>query len=118
MSKKVLYIDDNKDLLDATRIVLEANGHEMTEARTGAEGLEIYKNGKFDLILVDLMMERVDAGVIFATEIKALGNTTPVYMLSSVGEEAAAGYNTQELGLGGSYQKPFAPQELLGLLSK
>jgi CheY-like chemotaxis protein len=117
MSKKVLYLDDNQELLDATRTVLEANGHEMVEAHNGSEGLALYKENQFDLILIDLMMETIDAGIKFATAIKELGNTTPAYILSSVGEEAAGGLNSQELGLLGTYQKPFATRSLLGLLA-
>lgn len=114
---KVLYIEDNQGLLDAARIVLESAGHTMVEAHTGEEGLAIYKEGAFDLIIVDLMMERVDAGVIFAKAIKELGNTTPAYILSSVGEEAAGGgMSAQELGLEGAYQKPLDPQSLLKLV--
>ncbi len=116
MSKKRLYIEDNQELLDAARTVFESGGHEMTEAHTGEDGLAIYKEGRFDLIIVDLMMETVDAGIIFAKAIQALGNTTPAYILSSVGEEAAGGLSPQELGLEGAYQKPMAPLELLKLV--
>ena len=118
MSKKVLYIDDNQELLDAARMIFESKGYEMVEAHTGSEGLEVYKEDKFDLILIDLMMETVDAGVTFAAAINELGNTTPAYILSSVGEEFSGGINIQELGLSGAYQKPMEPKMLLGLMPK
>ena len=116
MSKKVLYIDDNQDLLDAARTVLEASGHAMTEAHTAAEGIDAYKAGEFDLILVDLMMETMDAGVTFAKGIQEQGNTTPAYILSSVGDEISETFDPRSYGLLGAYQKPLSPGKLLELL--
>lgn len=116
MSKNVLYIDDNQELLDAARTVLEANDHTMTEAHTAAEGLEAYKGGKFDLILVDLMMETTDAGITFAKSIQDLDNSTPAYILSSVGDEIAETFDPRSYGLLGAFQKPLAPSKLVDLL--
>jgi len=117
MSKKILYIDDNQDLLDAVRTVIEANGHEMTEAHTAEEGLKTYKPEHFDLILIDMMMETMDAGITFAKGIQERGNKTKAYILSSIGGDITEHLDLRTYGLLGSFQKPLAPAKLVELLA-
>lgn len=112
----ILAIDDDQDVLDALRMVLEANGYSMIEAHSAEEGLREYRRIKPDLIIVDLMMEEVDAGTGFVRELRALGNTAPVYMLSSVGDNLNANTDYSALGLSGVFQKPLNPDMLLSIL--
>lgn len=112
----VLAIDDDQDVLDALRMVLEANGYHMLEAHSAEEGLKTYKQAAPDLLIVDLMMEEVDAGTHFVTQLRALGNTAPIYMLSSVGDNLHANADYAALGLSGVFQKPLDPQILLTIL--
>ena len=81
----ILYVDDDQGLLDAMRAVLESSGYAMVEARSGEEGLQVYREQRPDFVIVDLMMEEVDAGTRLVKELKAEGNTAPIYLLSSVG---------------------------------
>jgi len=112
----ILAIDDDQDVLDALRMVLEANGYTMNEAHSAEEGLREYRRIRPDLIIVDLMMEEVDAGTGFVRELRALGNTAPVYMLSSVGDNLNANTDYSALGLSGVFQKPLNPDMLLSIL--
>lgn len=112
----VLYIDDDPDFLMAVRTILESNGYIMAEAQTAEEGLKVYKESKPDFLIVDLMMEEVDAGTSFVKELKALGNKAPIYMLSSVGDSLSISTDYAELGLDGVFQKPIAPDTLLSVL--
>jgi two-component system alkaline phosphatase synthesis response regulator PhoP len=114
----ILYLDDDQDMLDAVRIILEANDYEMVEAHSGEEGLRVYKDTNPDFLLVDLMMEEVDAGTTFAKEMKLLGNKVPVFMLSSVGDSLDDNTDYKELGLDGVFQKPIHPKTLLSILKK
>ncbi|MBN1448788.1 MAG: response regulator [Bacteroidetes bacterium] len=114
----ILYLDDDQDMLDAVRIILEANGYEMVEAHSAEEGLRVYKETNPDFLLVDLMMEEVDAGTTFAKEMKLLGNKAPVFMLSSVGDSLDDNTDYKELGLDGVFQKPLHPKTLLSILKK
>jgi len=82
----VLCIDDDPDFLHALRIMLERNGYVVVSADSGENGIRAYRRGPPDAILVDLMMEEVDAGVTLVKELKALGNTAPVYILSSASD--------------------------------
>jgi DNA-binding response OmpR family regulator len=112
----ILCIDDDQDVLDALRIVLEKNNYFMVEAKTAEDGLRVYKAEHPDFIIVDLMMEEVDAGRNFAKELMLLGNTAPVYMLSSVGDSLARNIDFSELGLTGVLQKPIDFNSLLSTL--
>jgi DNA-binding response OmpR family regulator len=109
----VLYVDDDRDFLDSTSIVLEASGYIVKTAQSAEEGLALYKETNPDLIIVDLMMEEVDAGTGLARELKLLGNTAPVYMLSSVGDQLSVTMDYSELGLSGVFQKPLDAANLL-----
>ncbi len=112
----ILAVDDDQDVLDALRMILEANGYTMVEAHSGEQGLRLYRESKPDLLVVDLMMEEVDAGTSFVRELRAQGNTAPVYMLSSVGDNLNANTDYSALGLSGVFQKPLNPDTLLSIL--
>ena len=112
----ILCIDDDPDILESLRLVIEANGYLMAEAASAEEGLRVYKKEKPDFILVDLMMEEVDAGRSFVKELKLLQNEAPVYMLSSVGDSLTQNVDFSELGLMGVIQKPFDIKALLTTL--
>ncbi len=113
----ILAIDDDPDVLNGLRIILEAAGMQMVEAYSAEEGLKKYKQANPDFILVDLMMEEVDAGLNFVKELRLLGNKAPIYMLSSVGESLTQNVNYSELGLSGVLQKPVESKSLLKIIN-
>jgi len=116
---KILTIDDDPDILEALRTLLEAKGYEVIQAESAEEGLKALKANHPDLVIVDLMMEEVDAGTSFVTRVRALGGKRiPIYMLSSVGDELSKNVPYQGLGLSGVFQKPIQPQTLLQVLEQ
>jgi CheY-like chemotaxis protein len=116
---KILTIDDDPDILEALRTLLEAKGYEVIQAESAEEGLKALKATQPDLVIVDLMMEEVDAGTSFVTRVRALGGKRiPIYMLSSVGDELSKNVPYQGLGLSGVFQKPIQPQTLLQVLEQ
>ncbi|MCP4544909.1 MAG: response regulator [bacterium] len=112
----ILCIDDDPDILSFLKIVLEAENFVMFEAASAEEGLKVYKDANPDLIIVDLMMEEVDAGTSFVKEMKVLGNEVPIYMLSSTGDNLNRMVDYNELGLAGIFQKPIAKDKLLSVI--
>ena len=112
----ILCIDDDQDILDALRLVLQKNDYIMEEALSAEEGLKVYREVQPDLIIVDLMMEEVDAGRNFVKELKIINNQAPVYMLSSVGDALTDNIDYAELGLTGVFQKPIDFDALLTTL--
>jgi CheY-like chemotaxis protein len=112
----ILTIDDDPDFLQAIRLLLEAHGYISVQAPSAEEGLNVYKKTKPDLILVDLMMEEIDAGAKLAKELKLLGNKAPVYLLSGAGDEITDITDYSHLGFAGVFQKPVKNERLLSVL--
>jgi DNA-binding response OmpR family regulator len=112
----ILLVDDDPDVLESLRVVLEANDYLVATALSAEEGLRVYKETNPDLLIVDLMMEEIDAGTSFVKDVQAAGNTAPIYILSSTGDNL---YNTTDysaLGLTGVFQKPINLDMLLAIL--
>jgi DNA-binding response OmpR family regulator len=112
----ILCIDDDPDILSFLEIVLEAAGYVYAGASSAEEGLKVYKEVDPDLVIVDLMMEEVDAGTSFARELQILQNRAPVFMLSSVGDNLNMTTDYTSLGLAGVFQKPLSKETLLAVL--
>ncbi|HBG27576.1 MAG: hypothetical protein A2Y10_15945 [Planctomycetes bacterium GWF2_41_51] len=112
----IMLIDDDPDFIAAMKMILEANGYIIKEAKSAEEGLKKYKSINPDLILVDLMMEEVDSGTNFVKELKLLGNKAPVFLLSAAGDEMTGNVDYTELGFAGVFQKPIQNERLLNVL--
>lgn len=112
----ILCLDDDPDILSFLQIVLEAEGYRFAGASSAEDGLRMYREVTPDLIIVDLMMEEVDAGTGFVKEIQLLKNEAPVFMLSSVGDNLSMTIDYTSLGLAGVFQKPLRKEHLLTVL--
>ena len=116
--KTVLIIDDDADIRASIRIVLEAVGFSVGEAGDGKEGLKIAEEVKPDAVIVDLMMETIDAGSKVSTLLKAEGFDGPIYLLSAAGDTVRYNIDAKELGLAGIFQKPIKHEVLINTLKK
>ncbi len=114
----ILCIDDDPDVLFSLKIVLESGGYNVATAADAREGLKTFKETKPDIVILDLMMEEIDAGTRLLGEIRALDSTVPVYMLSSTGDYLHSVADVSAMGLAGVFQKPLSPNTLLSLLQK
>jgi hydrogenase maturation protease len=112
-TKTILVVDDDPDVRATLRIILESAGFTVGEAANGDIGVKIAERIRPDAIIVDLMMETVDAGSKVSTHLKASGFTCPIYLLSAAGDSVRYNIDTQELGLAGIFQKPADPTTLI-----
>ncbi len=112
----ILCLDDDPDILSFLEVVLESEGYAYAGAASAEEGLRLYKEIEPDVVIVDLMMEEVDSGTEFVKELKILVSTTPIFMLSSVGDNLTLTADYTSLGLAGVFQKPLARDHLLTVL--
>lgn len=117
-TKLILVIDDDPDILDSISAVLTAEGFAVETAASGEDGIARISSLKPDLILCDMMMERIDAGTRVAEEIRKGGNSAPVYLLSSIGSATASNIEIDRLGFDGVFQKPVAPAHLVSAIKK
>lgn len=58
--KKILVVEDNLANRDLARMILEGDGHQVTEAETGVEALDYLSRDEFDVILMDIQMPQMD----------------------------------------------------------
>ena len=106
----ILIIDDDPQIRDVLRIALKQAGHTVAEAGDGAEGLAKARNGRADLIVLDIGMPEMD-GLELCRRLRA-DDDTPVLFLTARDEEIdrILGF---ELGGDDYVTKPFSPRELL-----
>ncbi len=113
---RILCVDDDPDILSYLEMVLEGEGFEFAGAGSAEEGLLAYKEDVPDLVILDLMMEEVDAGTEFVKDLKLLGSDVPIFLLSSVGDNLSMTADYTALGLAGIFQKPIDRVVFLNVL--
>ena len=90
--RKILLVDDDLDFLEMHKAVLLNHGYEVITATSAQEGLDKVRAEMPDLIVLDLMMEKHDAGFSFSKQIKSdpLFKKIPILMVTAVAD--ATGY--------------------------
>ena len=107
---RLLIVDDEEMIRKLIRKYAEFEGHEVVEACDGMDAVTKFRNGNFDLIVMDIMMPELD-GFSACREIRKSSNV-PIIMLSARGEEYDK-INGFEIGIDDYVVKPFSPKELL-----
>ena len=85
MGKKVLVVDDEKLIVKGLRFSLEQDDMEVDCAYDGEEALEMAKNKKYDIILLDIMLPKL-TGLEVCQQIREFSDV-PVIMLTAKGED-------------------------------
>ena len=87
MSKRILIIDDEPDIVTFLSAVLEENGYSTVSAKDGVEGLEVLRREKPDLVLLDLMMPK-KSGITMFQELRKDPELSqiPVVVVTGVSE--------------------------------
>jgi CheY-like chemotaxis protein len=85
---RILLIDDDMDLVAMNKIVLTKRGHSVDMAYSAAEARKKLAASKPEVIVLDVMMESLDAGFEIARDIHDLYPDVPTIMLTSVHEAA------------------------------
>ena len=120
---KILLVDDDKDFVEATKLVLESKPYEVIVAYDGDEGLAKARKEKPDLIILDIIMPVKD-GFSAADQLKKDPELTkiPVIMLTSfsqkVGETSLSVSQGLTLETEDYLDKPVAPEQLLKRVEK
>jgi CheY-like chemotaxis protein len=118
--QKILVIDDDVDLCDSLKVLLENAGYDMSSAASRAEGLEKTTSERPDLIILDVMMETWQDGFELSRQLKSdpAFRTLPILMLTSI--EARTGIDFKStagdptwLPVDGFLDKPTSPDRLL-----
>jgi DNA-binding response OmpR family regulator len=116
--KRILVVDDEKDLIEVLTLRLEANGYEVVSAYDGQDGLDKAKREKPDLIILDLMLPKMDGyKVCGLLKSNSRYNKIPIILFTARAQEADKKLG-EELGGDAYINKPFEPQTLLAKIKE
>ena len=120
--KRILIVDDESLILLFLRTILERQGYKVVEALNGEEGMRLFRESRFDLVIIDMIMPVKD-GLQTLTELMEKTPDLPVIAISGGGTIPKERYLTIASYLGNvrTISKPFSPgiitetvHELLG----
>lgn len=118
MSRTVMVVDDDADILDMTRLVLEGGGYRVLPARGGQEALRTLEEAVPDLILLDINMPDLDGWqVLRMLKVDEKTTAIPVAMFSIKMEVRDKLHGLQE-GAFDYIAKPFSCEELLSRVKR
>jgi len=115
-SKRILIIDDEENMLHMLKTILSKEGYEIVTARNGIEGLEKIATNRFDTILCDLRMPKMD-GLSFLKTVKVKNKNSIIIMMSAYGTIDLA-VEAMKHGAYDYISKPFKPDEIILTLKK
>lgn len=117
---RILIIDDDPDITEAMRVVLESKDYQVSSAEGGEEGLKKAKLKKPNLIILDVMMESSDKGFDVARELKSDKDykDIPILMLTAIRDKMGLDFKNEAgdeawLPVDDYLEKPLKPEELL-----
>jgi CheY-like chemotaxis protein len=114
---KILVVDDDPEFVEITRLILEANGYEVSSASDGEQGLQAMRQDKPDLVLLDVMMSSMLDGLNTCHKMQEDPDLKgiPLIMVSSIiSSPHASLFPTDEYILIDTWiSKPMDPDDLL-----
>jgi DNA-binding response OmpR family regulator len=110
-TSRILVVDDNQKTVDLVRAYLEKDGYRVLAAYDGLQALELTRQKRPDLIVLDLMLPGMD-GLDVCRVLRGEGNKVPIIMLTAKTTEADKLIGL-DLGADDYVTKPFSPRELL-----
>ena len=119
MKHKILVVEDDIDVLEARRVILEHNNYEVLTATTIEVAKETLEKEKIDLILLDVMMEKDTDGFVFAQHVKsnAKFKKIPIIMITAVNQRTKFKFDIEKDGdflpVEKFMEKPIDPDDLI-----
>ena len=117
--KKILIVDDDRDVFESMKIVLEAEGYAVDWATNGTEAIEKAKAGKPDLMILDVMMNTDDEGFQVSYRMREDPELlhVPIVMVTSVGTKTGFSFDKNRdqdfLPVNEFLEKPVDPKVLV-----
>ncbi len=110
VARRILVIEDDREMIDLLTMHLTAEGYQVDAAFDGVAGLRAFQSGNYGMVLLDWMLPSL-SGIDVLREIRAVDTRTPVLMLTARGEETDKVLGL-ELGCDDYLTKPFSMREL------
>lgn len=112
---KILVIDDQDSVRGFLRLVLEQEGHEVTEASNGHHGLAVYQRTPADLVIADIRMPEMN-GLDLILELTRCFLDVKVLAISGASDAKESLSTAKLLGARQVLQKPFSLEKFLSLV--
>lgn len=115
--KRVLLVDDDREIVESLRIALEARGYEVLIARDGNQGLALAERENPDLMILDMMMPRRSGFLV----LERIRRTRPVplrIIMITANEGSRHKAYAELLGVDDYIRKPFAMDRLMGSVDR
>lgn len=109
--KLILIVDDDTELSDGLKVVLERQGYRVIQARDGQTGKQLVYQHKPDLVILDMMMPRM-GGYPVLEHFKGKADAPPIIMITANEGSRHKAY-AEYLGVIDYLRKPFAMERLL-----
>ncbi len=107
----VLVVDDESDIREGLELLLTSEGYSVELAQNATEGLRKMESGRYDLVLLDLMMPD-RSGMDVLREVRQRDKQTPIFMITAYGSVEAA-VNALKLGANDYFSKPWDNEKLI-----
>ncbi len=114
--KTILVVDDDMELSDGLRAVLERQGHRVIQARDGQQGKQLVYQQRPDLVILDMMMPRM-GGYPVLEHFRGKADAPPIIMITANEGSRHKAY-AEYLGVIDYIRKPFAMERLLESVQK
>lgn len=115
-AKTILVVDDDPELSEGLRIVLEKQGYRVIQARDGQQGKHLVYQHRPDLVILDMMMPRM-GGYPVLEHFKGKADAPPIIMITANEGSRHKAY-AEYLGVVDYIRKPFAMERLLESIEK
>jgi len=118
-AKQVIYIEDEQEMIDLVSLILSRKGYVVTGAIGGRDGLDMVRQKRPDLVLLDLMMPDMDGWEVFQ-QMKADEKLRqiPVIVITAKAQSIDKVLGLHIAKVDDYISKPFSPQDLLESVEK
>lgn len=118
-TQKIVYIEDEPDMIDLVRLILSRKGWQVIGAHGGKEGLEIVQRESPNLVLLDLMMPDMDGWEVYQRmRANETTRSIPVIVITAKAQNIDKVFGLHVAKVDEYLTKPFSPQELLECVEK
>lgn len=119
MKKKILIIDDDPDIIEATKLLLENKGFEVFSELDSGKGIETFNKINPDLVILDVMMNEPDEGFFAASKMKKIKPGCPLIIYSSVSNALGYDFSKNDIVVADEFiDKPAEPSDLINTINK
>ena len=117
--QRILCIEDDPDMIDLIRLILERRGFDVEGAESGKAGLQAMQSAPPDLVLLDLMMPDMDGWDVYQKmKADAITRSIPIIVVTASAQGIDREFGLHIAKVDDYIVKPFSPQDLLASVDR